>query len=141
MNRKSDVGHLARIFARVIKRRIVSRAVSRPQLFFPCLFCSSYESAARLTSAPPHFYPSRATLCHAIQQADVYQSVSRSAKQHQYLLNQNLTECGSAAEVLEIVGAEGHNFNAVNAVTAVYKIARCLVSRAGRLMKKVRDTR
>ena len=43
--------------------------------------------------------------------------------------------CATAFEVLEIVGRSGDAFNAVNSVTAMYKISRLLTSRAGRLRR------
>ena len=44
-------------------------------------------------------------------------------------------ECEGAYEVLAIVGERGEWFNAVNSVTAMYKISRLLTSRAGRLRR------
>jgi hypothetical protein len=43
--------------------------------------------------------------------------------------------CERAFDVLEIVGRRGEAFNAVNSVTAMYKISRLLTSRAGRLRR------
>ena len=42
----------------------------------------------------------------------------------------------SANAVLAIVGADLDAFSSVNAVTALYRIARSLTSRAGRLRRK-----
>ena len=44
-------------------------------------------------------------------------------------------ECEGAYEVLAIVGERAEWFNAVNSVTAMYKISRLLTSRAGRLRR------
>lgn len=43
--------------------------------------------------------------------------------------------CESAWEVLDVVARDGEGFNAVNSVTAMYRISRLLTSRAGRLRR------
>ena len=59
----------------------------------------------------------------------------RDARRRRREIQERIGGCATAFEVLEIVGRSGDAFNAVNSVTAMYKISRLLTSRAGRLRR------
>ena len=69
-------------------------------------------------------------------QAAVFAGASRGDKAKQLELQDAILSCEDANPILEIVGASLDGFSAINGVTALYRISRCLTSRAGRLRRK-----
>ena len=71
-----------------------------------------------------------------LAQAAVFAGASRGDKAKQLELQDAILSCEDANPILEIVGASLDGFSAINGVTALYRISRCLTSRAGRLRRK-----
>ena len=66
----------------------------------------------------------------------MFAGASRGDKAKQLELQDAILSCEDANPILEIVGASLDGFSAINGVTALYRISRCLTSRAGRLRRK-----
>jgi hypothetical protein len=66
----------------------------------------------------------------------VFAGASRGDKAKQLELQEAILSCEDANPILDIVGASLDGFSAINGVTALYRISRCLTSRAGRLRRK-----
>ena len=66
----------------------------------------------------------------------MFACASRGDKAKQLELQDAILSCEDANPILEIVGASLDGFSAINGVTALYRISRCLTSRAGRLRRK-----
>ena len=87
---------------------------------------------ARPISPPLTVAPSRAPLSFDSSQSQVFRGASRADKGKQLELGCD-PRLGQRSAILEVVGESLEHFSAVNAVTALYRIARSLTSRAGRL--------
>lgn len=61
----------------------------------------------------------------------MYRTASREAKSIQLKLQEAIVNAEDATAVLDIVGESAEHFSPINSVTAVYRIARTLTSRAG----------
>lgn len=66
----------------------------------------------------------------------MFAGASRGDKAKQLELQEAILSCEDANPILDIVGASLDGFSAINGVTALYRISRCLTSRAGRLRRK-----
>ena len=66
----------------------------------------------------------------------MFAGASRGDKAKQLELQDAILSREDANPILEIVGASLDGFSAINGVTALYRISRCLTSRAGRLRRK-----
>ena len=66
----------------------------------------------------------------------MFRGASRADKGKQLELQNAILGSDGARAILEVVGESLEHFSAVNAVTALYRIARSLTSRAGRLRRK-----
>ena len=91
---------------------------------------------ARARSPPLTSAPSRAPLSFDSSQSQVFRGASRADKGKQLELQNAILGSDDARAILEVVGESLEHFSAVNAVTALYRIARSLTSRAGRLRRK-----
>ena len=66
----------------------------------------------------------------------MFRGRARAAKNAQRAIQERILSCEDANAVLAVAGESARDFSAINAVTALYRIARALTSRAGRVRRK-----
>ena len=90
-----------------------------------------------LTPVLQMFHPADLLSPHPLpKQTSVFAGASRGDKAKQLEIQDLILDRDDAGGILEIVGSSLDGFSHINGVTALYRIARSLTSRAGRLRRK-----